>query len=118
MEKSQQFNPNSVTINWSASVIEKVHKCEDCPIEEISTETTTVILRPNPRLACHMVAWLESPSGEEMRLPGNGKCSSIKILIKIKQHILEEKWKIYSSQTQILARSHGAQSLSCGVSQR
>jgi hypothetical protein len=48
------------------------------PYPEISAETTTLILHPNARLACHMVAWLEIPSGEEMRLQGNGKCSSIK----------------------------------------
>jgi len=36
MEKSQQFNPNSVTISWSASVIEKVHSCEDCPIRKLA----------------------------------------------------------------------------------
>ncbi len=36
MEKSQQFNPNSVTISWSASVIEKVHTCEECPIRKLA----------------------------------------------------------------------------------
>jgi hypothetical protein len=32
MEKSQQFNPDLGTIAWCAFAIDKVHRCEDCPI--------------------------------------------------------------------------------------
>ena len=34
MENTRQFNPDLGTIAWSAFVIEKVHRCADCPIRK------------------------------------------------------------------------------------
>ncbi len=36
MENTQRFNSNLVTIPKSAFVIEKVHRCADCPIRRLA----------------------------------------------------------------------------------
>jgi hypothetical protein len=36
MENTQQYNPTLATISKSASVIEKVHRCADCPIRRLA----------------------------------------------------------------------------------
>ncbi len=36
MEITRQFNPDLGNIGWSAFVIEKVHRCEDCPIRHMA----------------------------------------------------------------------------------
>jgi hypothetical protein len=36
MENTRQFNPDLGTIAWSAVLIEKVHRCEDCPIRRLA----------------------------------------------------------------------------------
>ena len=69
----RQFNPDLGTIAWSAFFIEKVHRCADCPIRQIGDQTAAVDLRPAPRLAQDLVAGLESPPGEDVRLRRQGK---------------------------------------------
>ena len=36
MENTNQFNPNLGTITRSALLIEKVHRCADCPIRRMA----------------------------------------------------------------------------------
>ena len=36
MENTQRFNTNLATIPKSASFIEKVHRCADCPIRQLA----------------------------------------------------------------------------------
>jgi hypothetical protein len=36
MENTQQNNPNPATISKTAFVIEKVHRCADCPIRRLA----------------------------------------------------------------------------------
>ena len=36
MEITQQFNPKLVSIPRSALFIEKVHRCADCPIQQLA----------------------------------------------------------------------------------
>jgi hypothetical protein len=36
MENTSRFNPDQVTIGRSAFIIEKIHRCEDCPIREMA----------------------------------------------------------------------------------
>jgi hypothetical protein len=35
MENTRTFNPEAGTIQWAA-LIEKVHRCEDCPIRKMA----------------------------------------------------------------------------------
>jgi hypothetical protein len=36
MENTQQYNPNLATISKTAFVIEKVHRCADCPVRRLA----------------------------------------------------------------------------------
>jgi hypothetical protein len=36
METTRQFNPELGTIEWSAILIDKVHRCADCPIRQMA----------------------------------------------------------------------------------
>jgi hypothetical protein len=36
MDTTQQFNPDFGTITRSAYIIEKVHRCADCPIRQLA----------------------------------------------------------------------------------
>jgi hypothetical protein len=36
MEKTQEVKMDFGTLSWSASAIEKVHNCEDCPIRKLA----------------------------------------------------------------------------------
>jgi hypothetical protein len=38
MENTQRFNPNLITIPRSAVLIEKVHRCADCPIRRLAAK--------------------------------------------------------------------------------
>jgi len=38
MENTKQFNPDLGTIGRSAFLIEKVHRCADCPIRGLATK--------------------------------------------------------------------------------
>jgi hypothetical protein len=43
MENTIKFNPNLGKIAMSASMIEKVHGCEDCPIRQMAIKHTKSI---------------------------------------------------------------------------
>ncbi len=77
METTIKFNPDLGNIAMSAFIIEKIHRCEDCPIRQMATQTPPLDLRPPPCLAHNLVAGLESPPGEGMRLPQHGKGLSL-----------------------------------------
>lgn len=36
MENKRQFNSDLGNIAWSAFIIEKIHRCEDCPIRRLA----------------------------------------------------------------------------------
>ena len=36
METTRQFNPDLKTTDWSAILIDKVHRCSDCPIRQLA----------------------------------------------------------------------------------
>ncbi len=36
MEKTREFNFDPGTIPWSAIAIDKLHKCDDCPIRKLA----------------------------------------------------------------------------------
>jgi hypothetical protein len=38
MENIKQSNPNPGNISWSATMIDKVHKCADCPIRLLAVK--------------------------------------------------------------------------------
>jgi len=38
MENTARFNPDLVAIPWSAHIIEKVHRCADCPIRRLAVK--------------------------------------------------------------------------------
>jgi hypothetical protein len=38
MENTTQFNPNLVSVPRSAFLIEKVHRCADCPIRRLAAK--------------------------------------------------------------------------------
>ncbi len=38
MDTTQQINPDLVTISRSAFLIEKVHRCADCPIRKLAVK--------------------------------------------------------------------------------
>jgi hypothetical protein len=43
METTSQFNPNLGSIPTSAFIIEKVHRCADCPIRKMAIKHTQSI---------------------------------------------------------------------------
>jgi hypothetical protein len=36
METTRQFNPDLGAADWSAILIDKVHRCSDCPIRQLA----------------------------------------------------------------------------------
>jgi hypothetical protein len=38
MENTRPFNPDPVTFAWSALAIDKVHRCEDCPLRKLAIQ--------------------------------------------------------------------------------
>ncbi len=65
METTIKFNPELGKIAMSAFIIEKIHRCEDCPIRQTGDQATQVDLRPHPHVAQDLVAGLEGPSSQE-----------------------------------------------------
>ncbi len=38
MENTQNFNPDFGTVSWSVQLIEKVHRCAECPIRKMAVK--------------------------------------------------------------------------------
>ncbi len=74
METTIKFNPDLGNIAMSAFIIEKIHRCADCPIRQMAIKQPQVDLRPHPHVAQDLVAGLEGPSSQEnLRLRRQGR---------------------------------------------
>ncbi len=87
MENTRQFNPDLGNIAWSAIIIDKVHRCTDCPIRQMAMKRPRSIFARLHAWHTNLVAGLESPPGEGVRLQRQGKGSSLKESFKIRQYI-------------------------------
>ena len=105
MENTRQFNPNLGTI-----AMERILDRESAPLRRLphpknGDQTTEVDIRPNPHVAQDLVAGLEGPSSEDLRLRCQGRRSRLNQtrLIRIndpdstKSYKEKIKWKTHAS---------------------
>ncbi len=73
METTRQFNPDLGAADWSAILIDKVHRCSDCPIRQLA------IKQPHSIFArihmWHKTWWpgWKSSSSEDLLLRRHGR---------------------------------------------
>jgi hypothetical protein len=87
------------------------------PHPQDGDETAALDLRPAPRLAHDLVAWLESPPGAGVRLPQHGKDSSLKQSFKIRQYIGVKMENIRKSNIDFSAIAWGAFFILWGITE-